>query len=68
MLRKTSLNVLQVERKGYENSKGHDPSGQGDSFLLQLIEELSASQDSISLNSIRRDLLWIFVKHFFMLS
>lgn len=34
MLRRTSLNALQVERKGYENSKDHDPNGHSVSFLL----------------------------------
>lgn len=48
MLRRTSLKVLQVERKSYKDTKDHDPGSQSGSFLLYLIEILNASQDSIS--------------------
>lgn len=34
MLRRTSLKVLQVERKSYKDTKDHDPGSQSDSFLL----------------------------------
>lgn len=55
-----ALKVLQAERKGCKDWKDHSPSGQSDSFLPELTEVLNASQASIQLDAIRRDLLWIF--------